>query len=247
MIESLGTYVIIGALAQLVDGALGMAYGVITTTFLLGVGVSPAATSASVHVCKIATGLASGASHAFVGNVDRKLFIRLAIAGGAGGLVGAIVLSVVDGDQIKPFVAVYLFIMGLLILRRALKVTFAPRRRLPSSKWLGLSGGFLDAIGGGGWGPIVTSSLLVKGIEPRIAVGTANLAEIFVAVATTVVFLADTNLFEWHAIAGLMLGGVVTAPFAALFSKHIPARQLLFLVGAIVLIVSTVTIVRAAS
>jgi uncharacterized membrane protein YfcA len=219
---------------------------VITTTFLLGVGLSPAATSASVHVCKIATGLASGLSHAFVGNVDRKLFIRLALAGGAGGLAGALVLTMIDGDKIKPVVAVYLFIMGLLILRRAIKATFASRRHLPSSKWLGLSGGFLDAIGGGGWGPIVTSSLLVKGIEPRIAVGTANLAEIFVAVATTVVFLTSPDLFEWHAIAGLMLGGVVTAPLAALFSKHVPARQLLFLVGAIVLIVSTVTIVRAA-
>jgi hypothetical protein len=244
--DSFGTYVIIGALAQLVDGALGMAYGVITTTFLLGVGLSPAATSASVHVCKIATGLASGLSHAFVGNVDRKLFIRLAVAGGAGGLAGALVLTLIDGDTIKPFVAVYLFIMGLLILRRAIKASFAARANLPSARWLGLSGGFLDAIGGGGWGPIVTSSLLVKGIEPRIAVGTANLAEIFVAVATTVVFLTGHNLFEWHAIAGLMLGGVVTAPIAALFSKHVPARQLLFLVGAIVLIVSTVTIVRAA-
>lgn len=246
MIESFATYILIGALAQLIDGALGMAYGVITTTFLLGVGMSPAATSASVHVCKIATGLASGASHAFVGNVDRKLLIPLAIAGGAGGLAGAAVLTVVDGDQIKPFVAVYLFIMGLLILRRAVKATFAARRGVPPSRYLGVAGGFLDAIGGGGWGPIVTSSLLVKGIEPRIAVGTANLAEIFVAVATTVVFLTGTGLFEWRAIAGLMLGGVLVAPLAALFSKHVPARQLLFLVGAIVLVVSTVTIVRAA-
>lgn len=244
--ESFGTYVIIGALAQLVDGALGMAYGVITTTFLLGVGLSPAATSASVHVCKIATGLVSGVSHAYIGNVDRKLLVRLAITGGAGALAGAFLLILIDGDTIKPFVAVYLFIMGLLILRRAIKATFASRRHLPSSKWLGLCGGFLDAIGGGGWGPIVTSSLLVKGIEPRIAVGTANLAELFVAVTATVVFLTEPHLYEWRAIAGLMLGGVVTAPLAALFSKYIPARQLLFLVGAIVLIVSTVTIVRAA-
>jgi uncharacterized membrane protein YfcA len=244
--DSFGTYVIIGALAQLVDGALGMAYGVITTTFLLGVGLSPAATSASVHLCKIATGLASGLSHAFVGNVDRKLFIRLAVAGGAGGLAGAALLIVVNGDWMKPIVAAYLLVMGLLILRRAFRGAVEARRHLPSSKWLGLSGGFLDAIGGGGWGPIVTSSLLVKGIEPRIAVGTANMAEVFVAVAATMVFLTHPHLYEWHAIAGLIAGGVLMAPVAALASKHVPARQLMFLVGAIVMIVSTVTIVRAA-
>src|SRR5262245_6680671 len=186
MTQEIIVFFLIGGLAQLVDGALGMAFGVISTSLLLSFGITPAVTSATVHVCKIATGAASGFSHLALGNVDRRLLLQLALPGALGAIAGAYLLTSLPPEISRPLVAVYLFIMGILILRRALRrQTVATDNAAISRRTaapLGLVGGFLDATGGGGWGPIVTSGLLVKNLKPAIAIGTANLAEFMVAI-----------------------------------------------------------------
>ncbi len=229
-------YAGIGFLAQMVDGALGMAYGVISTSFLLGAGIPPAAASASVHAAEVVTTGLSGLSHAYFRNVDRKLFVRLAMAGVIGGAVGAYLLSSVPADAVRPFIAVYLGIMGIVILRRAL---LWGRRHEPKETPvapLGFIGGLLDALGGG-WGPIVVSTLIGRGTAPRYSIGTVNAAEFFVTLATSITFIVTLGIQHWTVILGLLAGGAVAAPFAGFFSKRIPARPFTYAVGiAIVLL-----------
>jgi uncharacterized protein len=242
MTQEIIVFFLIGGLAQLVDGALGMAFGVISTSLLLSFGITPAVTSATVHVCKIATGAASGFSHLALGNVDRRLLLQLALPGAIGAMIGAYVLTTLPVEIARPLVAVYLFIMGILILRRALRQrnasteTATGHRRTAAP--LGLIGGFLDATGGGGWGPIVTSGLLVKNIKPTTAIGTANLAEFMVAICAS---------FYLPAIIGLTLGGVLTAPVAAYLTKRIPARLVLAAVAMLIFALSVRTTVVAIS
>lgn len=250
MTQEIIVFFLIGGLAQLVDGALGMAFGVISTSLLLSFGITPAVTSATVHVCKIATGAASGFSHLVLGNVDRRLLLQLALPGAIGAMIGAYVLTTLPVEIARPLVAVYLFIMGILILRRALRQKTAAadeavgHRR--SAAPLGLVGGFLDATGGGGWGPIVTSGLLVKNTKPAVAIGTANLAEFVVAICAAGVFLAFAS-FYLPAIIGLTLGGVLTAPIAAYLTKRIPARLVLGAVAVLIFALSVRTTVVAIS
>jgi len=233
----------VGFAAQLVDGALGMAYGVISTSVLLSFGVSPANASASVHAAKVFTGAASGLSHIFYRNVDWRLLALLSSGGVLGGVVGAYVLTSVPGEAVKPYVVAWLFLMGLIILYRAWKQTrpkvFSWRRPFP----LGLVGGFFDAIGGGGWGPVVTSSLMGSGADPRKAIGTTNTAEMFVAAATSAAFLASLVSGHWEteglaglawSLAGLIGGGVVAAPLAGWMTKVLPLRALTWIVGFVV-------------
>jgi uncharacterized membrane protein YfcA len=233
----------VGFVAQLVDGALGMAYGVISTTVLLSVGVSPANASASVHAAKVFTGAASGLSHLYHRNIDWRLLRLLTLGGVVGGGLGAYVLTSVDGEKIKPFVVGWLGLMGLIILWRAWKGTrpkvFSWKSPLP----LGLVGGFFDAIGGGGWGPVVTSTLMGAGADPRKAIGTTNAAELFVAVATSSAFLAALLTGHWGttglggllwSLAGLIAGGVVAAPIAGWMTKVLPLRLLTWIVGGVV-------------
>lgn len=170
-------YVLVGFAAQMIDGALGMAYGVSSTTFLLNTGVGPAVASASVHMAEVFTTLVSGLSHLKFGNVDKLLFRRLVIPGVLGGMAGAYVLSELPGDQIKPYVAIYLLLMGARILWKAVRYQSEQSGLLKHVFPLGLAGGFFDAIGGGGWGPIVASTLVANGHNPRISVGSVNLAE----------------------------------------------------------------------
>ena len=239
MTFEIATFFLVGALAQIVDGALGMAFGVISTSLLLSLGVAPAVTSATVHVCKIATGAASGVSHLALGNVDRRLFLLLALPGALGGMIGAYVLVSLPAEIARPLVAAYLFAMGVLIVRRVLRSKPDSVAATPPGAvgLLGLVGGFLDATGGGGWGPIVTSGLLVKGVRPPIAIGSANLAEFLVAVCASGVFLVFAGLY-WQAILGLALGGVVMAPVAALLVKRLPARLVLAAVALLVFALS---------
>jgi uncharacterized membrane protein YfcA len=233
----------VGFAAQLVDGALGMAYGVISTSVLLSLGVSPANASASVHAAKVFTGLASGLSHIFYRNVDWKLLALLAGGGVGGGVAGTYVLTSVPGEAVKPFVVAWLLLMGLVILYRAWRQTrpkvFSWRSPLP----LGVVGGFFDAIGGGGWGPVVTGSLMGAGADPRKAIGTTNTAEIFVAAATSAAFLGALLSGHWEtaglqdllwSLAGLIAGGVVAAPFAGWMTKVLPLRLLTWIVGVLV-------------
>jgi uncharacterized protein len=234
----------VGFAAQLIDGALGMAYGLSATSVLLSLGTAPAIASASVHAAEVFTTAASGAAHWRMGNVEPKLVVRLAIPGMIGGALGAYVLASLPGEAIRPYVSVYLFGMGLLIVWRALRRPFrgeAPRHVVP----LGLFGGFLDAVGGGGWGPMVASTLVGRGAVPRLAIGSVNLAEFFVTVTVSATFLATVGLDLVPIIAGLVLGGVVAAPFAAMATRHIPDRPLMLLVGVVIVLLSLRELVRA--
>lgn len=239
--SSMIVYIIVGFIAQIIDGALGMAYGVTSTTFLLSMGIPPVAASASVHSAEVFTSGVSGLAHLRFGNVDKKLFKKLLIPGIIGGILGAYILTVVPGKTIKPFVAFYLLIMGLIILRKAFKKVEQKEvktRLVP----LGVSGGFFDAIGGGGWGPIVTSTLVARGHNPRFSIGSVNLAEFFVTVAEVATFLTIIGLVHWQIIVGLIIGGVLAAPFAAYVCKRLPSRALMIMVGLLIMALSIRTI-----
>jgi len=237
-------FALIGFLAQIVDGTLGMAFGVIISSSLLAFGAPPAFASATVHVAEIATTGISGLSHWWHGNVDRRLFIRLAAAGVFGGSLGAYVLvDLLPKQVVRPLVAVYLFAMAILIFSRILRRKPLQARISPVP--LGLGGGFLDAIGGGGWGPMVASSLVATGDEPRRSVGTANAAEFFVAASISVAFLATLDLSEiGPVVLALIIGGAAAAPFAGWLVRVLPPRVAMMLVAVIVLCLSIYNVVR---
>ena len=246
MDQSIVLFIIVGFVAQMVDGALGMAYGVSSSTFLLSLGVPPAIASASVHTAEIFTSGVSGLSHVRLGNVDRDLFKRLVIPGILGGVAGAYLLVSLPGHLIKPVVAVYLLGMGIVILYRAIDGKRLSQRALTNPTPLGIAGGFLDAIGGGGWGPIVTSTLVARGNNPRLSIGTVNTAEFFVTLSQVIAFLTVVGLTNWPAIAGLIIGGVIAAPLAAIVCKKLPARRLMAVVGVLIIALSARTIYLAA-
>lgn len=241
-------FVAVGFLAQIVDGSLGMAYGVISSTVLLAFGVPPATASASVHAAEVFTTAASAGSHAVNKNVNWRLFAPLALGGVVGGVAGAFVLTSIDGAVIKPWITAYLGIMGLVILWRAWRGVKARAFPVKLSPPLGLVGGFFDAIGGGGWGPTVTSTLVGAGDEPRRSIGTANAAEFFVTSAISATFLAALLTGHWEtaeglsshasAVGGLILGGLVAAPFAGLVVRIAPIRVLTYAVGILVVTVA---------
>jgi hypothetical protein len=238
-------FVGVGFLAQMIDGALGMAYGVTSTTFLLSRGILPAQASAAVHASEMVTTLVSGISHLALRNVDMQLFKRLVIPGVIGAAVGAYVLSSLPGDRIRPFVSAYLLIMGLLILRKAARGNIQPQRVTTRIRRLGLAGGFFDAIGGGGWGPIVTSTLVARGNEPRYTIGSVNTAEFFVTVSACVVFFMTVGFGYWRIIISLIIGAVIAAPIAAFVCRRINARLLMTLVGILISLLSLRTIIQS--
>lgn len=233
----------VGFAAQVIDGALGMAYGVTATSVLLSLGTAPSVASASVHAAEVFTAGASGLAHWRLGNTDRSLVRRLAAAGVLGGAAGAYLLTTIPGSVIRPLVNGYLLLLGILILWRASRLRQEKAALTTSAETshllpLGLAGGFLDAIGGGGWGSIVTSTLVGRGVTPRIAIGSANLAEFFVTSVVTATFVVTVGLELWPMIAGLILGGVLAAPFAALVARSVPDRLLMTLVGAVIVLLS---------
>ena len=225
---------LVGFVAQLVDGALGMAFGLISTTFMLAFGVSPAHASAVVHTAEVATTAVAGASHLANRNVDRGLFLRLAIAGVAGGVLGAYVLSNIEGRAIRPFVAAYLLLMGGLILMRAARALPLEDARPSYAPPLGLVGGFLDAIGGGGWGPLVTSTLIGSGHAPRRVIGLVSLAEFFITTAIAGTFFAELGAVYLPHVLALGAGGVLAAPLAGVVVKRVQPRLLMIAVGLLV-------------
>ncbi|MGZ5493709.1 MAG: sulfite exporter TauE/SafE family protein [Thermoanaerobaculia bacterium] len=244
MQENVVTFVVVGFVAQLIDGILGMAYGVSATTFLLALGVSPAIASASTHAAEVVTTGFSAASHFGFGNVNRRLVQRLLVPGVIGAVIGAYILVNVPGERMRPFVAAYLLVMGVVILMKARKRgdhEEAHSHLVP----LGFAGGFCDAIGGGGWGPIVTGTLLARGNAPRETIGSVNFAEFFVTVAASATFFLTIGFSQWTAIAGLAIGGAVAAPFAAWATKRIPARPMLVVVGVVIIVLSIRTILLA--
>lgn len=241
-------FLLVGAVAQAVDGALGMAYGVISSSVLLALGVPPATASASVHGAEVFTTAASAGSHIWHKNVEWRLLVPLAIAGVIGGCLGAYVLSGIKGDVIKPFIIAYLAGMGCYILYRATR-DHRPRQ-IP--RWLvaplGLVGGFFDAVGGGGWGPTVSSAMVGAGAEPRRAIGTVNTAEFFLTVAISATFVwslvtghwreADALENHFSAVAGLVVGGLLAAPFAGWITKAVPQRALTYGVGGLLILLA---------
>jgi len=237
-------YIIVGFIAQMIDGTLGMAYGVSSTTFLLSMGIPPVTASASVHTSEIFTTAVSGLSHLRFGNVDKELFRKLLIPGVLGGIVGAYILTAIPGETIKPFISFYLLIMGLVILWKAFRKV--EEKKVKTKLFpLGVSGGFFDAIGGGGWGPIVTSTLVARGNNPRFSIGSVNLAEFFVTVAEVATFLAIIGLVHREIIVGLVIGGILAAPLAAYICKRLPSRMLMIIVGALIVLLSIRTIYSA--
>jgi uncharacterized membrane protein YfcA len=240
-------FIAIGFAAQIVDGALGMAFGVITQTLLVSVvGVAPAAASASVHLVELFTTGTSGLSHIWHRNVTWGLFWRLVPAGIVGGVTGAYVLSSIDASVAKPFVMIYLTGIGIYLFIRAMRMrkpSFEdPRFTAP----LALAGGFLDAAGGGGWGPVVTSNLLVQGGEPAKTIGTVNTAEFLLTASISTAFIATIGLSAFTmATVGLIIGGVVAAPFGALFAKRIKPRTLLVAVSIVLIATSLFSVWKA--
>ena len=229
----------------MIDGALGMAFGQISSTLLIAMGVPPAAASAGVHTAETFTTAVSGISHVVHRNVDWRLFFRLVIPGVVGGVLGAYVLTSVDASVAKPFVLTYLTALGLYLFYRGIMHRHTERAPKVVSP-LGLVGGFLDAAGGGGWGGIVTSNLLVQGSNPRKTIGTVNTAEFFLTVTISATFIATLG---WQAFTGatlgLLIGGVCAAPFGAWIAKRVNADTLLTFVGALLTVVSLYGLYRA--
>ncbi|WP_036138027.1 sulfite exporter TauE/SafE family protein [Luteibacter sp. 9135] len=227
----------VGLLAQLVDGALGMAYGLVSNAVLLALGLPPAVASATVHTAEVFTTGVSGGAHAFFGNVDWKTFRRLAIPGVVGGILGAWFLASVDGDVLKPFVYAYLLILGMVVLVRATGRTVS-RHRVRHKGILGFCAGLLDAIGGGGWGPIATSTLLARGGDVRQTIGTVNAAEFVVTIAISSTLIFHMGVQHWPIVLGLLTGGVIAAPIAAWLVRHLPPRYVMVAVGCLIVGIS---------
>jgi uncharacterized protein len=228
-----------GFIAQMVDGSLGMAYGVTASTFLMSFGISPAATSASVHASEIFTTGASGLSHLRFKNVNGKLFRHLLVPGIIGAAIGAYVLSNLSeyALYVKPIVSTYTLILGAIIITKAIK-KLKEKRKVKRIGILGFFGAFLDSIGGGGWGPIVSSTLIAQGRNVKYTVGSVSLAEFFVTLTSTFTFFIFLGITHWQEITGLVIGGVIAAPLAAYLTSKIPVRAGLIVVGIAVVIVS---------
>jgi uncharacterized membrane protein YfcA len=244
-IEVLLPFIAVGIVAQLVDGALGMAFGVISTTLFVSLGVPPAVASAGVHTVECFTTGVSGISHIYHRNVDWKLLVRLALPGVVGAILGAYVLTQIDAATVKPFVLAYLAAIGLYLVWRG--VRYPPHHKPPRIvEPLGLVGGFLDAAGGGGWGPVVTGNLLVQGAEPRRTIGTVNTAEFLVTVSASVTFILSLGLLAFSAATlGLLIGGVAAAPVAAVVARRVRPKIMLVMVGIVLTATSIYGIYRA--
>jgi uncharacterized protein len=244
---------IIGFCAQLIDGSLGMAYGVTSTTMLLALGIAPAASSASVHLAEIVTTAASGLSHVKFGNVDRQAVIKLIIPGSIGAFAGACFLSNLPGEFVKPYISLFLLILGVYIIFRFLFMFNSNNEKKSidlsrkQSVFLGLIAGFADATGGGGWGPITTPILLSKkGTTARKVVGTVDTSEFAVAISATLGFFISigVDVINWYWVGALMLGGIIAAPIAAWLVRHLPSYLLGVLVGGFIIMTNLWTLIN---
>lgn len=242
----------IGFLAQLVDGSLGMGFGATSSSLLLMFGIAPAAASASIHMAEIATTAASGASHLWFKNVDKRILWRLTIPGAISAFIGAAFLSSLPGDKLKPFISVFLIVLGLYILIRFLFFNHSSKSQGSpiSSKFLtplGMVGGFFDAVGGGGWGPITAPVLIAKnGISPKKVIGTVDTSEFAIAVSATLGFILflGVDQYQWQWVIAFMIGGVIAAPIAAWLVRIVPSYLLGVLVGGFIILTNSMTIIK---
>ncbi len=237
-------YAAVGFVAQLIDGALGMAFGVTATSLLLSVGVAPAAASATVHIAECVMSGVSGVSHHAFGNINSALFRALVLPGMLGAAIGAFLLSSFPSEVFLPIIACYLIVMGIVIILKAF-TTFPPKTVTRHLAPLGFFGGFFDAVGGGGWGPIVASNLIARGNAIRTAIGSTNAVEFFVALSASVTFVLSLGTFDWRIILGLAAGGAIGAPFGAWACKHIPVRPFMIFVGCLIIALSLRTLLTA--
>lgn len=239
-------FVLVGFVAQIIDGALGMAYGVSSNTFLLSLGLPPASASASVHMAEVFTTGISGISHWKLKNIDTNLAKRLLIPGILGGVTGAYILTSLDGNLLKPWISAYLLVMGVIILVKALNGVKKNQEEVKHVSLLGLVGGFFDAIGGGGWGPVVTTTLVARGNNVRVSIGTVNFSEFFVTLAQSITFVLTLRFADyWQIILGLLFGGVLAAPLAAYITRRLPHKILMVMVGIVIILLSIRTILLA--
>jgi uncharacterized membrane protein YfcA len=242
--EDLLLYLLAGFTAQVVDGTLGMAYGVTASTLLLSIGLPPVTVSATVHAAECFTTGASAISHRAFGNVDGRLFRRLLVPGVAGAVVGAYTLSELPGAQLRPYSASYLLVMGLVLLVKAFR-DVSSRTVSTNLIPLAFAGAFIDAIGGGGWGPLVATTLIVRGNGLRTAVGSVNAVEFFVTVAASLTFLVTLGIRHWEVILALALGGLLAAPIGAWACQRLPTRPFMVLVGLLIVALSIRTLIQA--
>lgn len=239
-------FVLAGFIAQIIDGALGMAYGVSCTTLLLNFGLPPSIASASVHTSEIFTSGFSGLSHLKFKNIDKKLFFKLIFTGVLGAIIGAFLISkIFEASTIKPFVAGYLLILGALILYKGIRDKKRKNKKLKYIRPLAFIGGLFDASGGGGWGPIVTSNIINQGNDPRRTIGTVVTAEFFVTFFATAIFIFFLGVQFWQIVIGLIIGGSIAAPLGAFLVKKINKKMLMIFVGTLIIITSSYTIYKA--
>lgn len=236
----------IGIIAQTIDGAIGMAYGVTATTFMLSQGFSPAIASSSVHIAEIFTTGASGLSHWRLNNINKKLFLSLVFPGIIGGLIGVLILTNIDGKTIKPIISIYLIVMGIYIISKSMKKNLLEDKKVNIKKTsaLALTGGALDAIGGGGWGPVVTTTLISSGHEPKKVIGSVNSSEFFVTLFTGFSFAIFIGVAHPELIAGLVLGGVGIAPISAKITTKLPAKLIMIIVGILIISLSLINLLK---
>jgi len=244
--SAFGWMLLAGFIAQLVDGALGMGYGVISTTVLLSTGLNPAAISGSIHTAEMFSSGASGFSHYRFGNINKKLFKTLLLPGVLGSILGAVLLCYLGeeyGDWLRPVLSVYTLLLGARILLNAFRKK-NESRKVKHAGWLAGAGGFLDSFGGGGWGPLVTSTLIAKGKTPRYIIGTVSLTEFFVTLGSALTFFMILGTSHIQTIAGLIIGGVLAAPIAARLAGKLNTKTILISVGVLVIISSARTILK---
>ncbi|SFD27439.1 sulfite exporter TauE/SafE family protein [Flavobacterium phragmitis] len=240
--HNLLAFFLIGVFAQLVDGALGMGYGATSTSFLLAYGVPPVVSSTAVHVSEMFTTGASALSHHRFGNINKKLVKHLLIPGVLGSITGAYLLSdVIDGDVIKPYIAVYMIVLASIIIKKALKKN-VEKKKTKKLGVLAVFGGFMDSVGGGGWGPIVTSTLLGRGRNPKYTIGSVNAAEFAISFASGITFMLFGGIHGWQVIIGLIAGGVIAAPIAAFLVTRIKRKPMMIAVGILIIILSLKTL-----
>jgi uncharacterized membrane protein YfcA len=241
---------LVGFLAEIVAGSMGMGYGVICTTILLILNIPPAVISASIHSAESFTSAAGTISHWQLGNINKKLVKVLAIPAIIGAIIGAIALSLLsEGEKYakmtKPFLAVYTMYLGYTILRNAFvkKDVFATKKKVNITT-LGLFGGFIDSFGGGGWGPLVTGTFIKNGRTPRYVVGSSTMAKFILTVASAITFIFTIGIHHWNIVAGLLIGGIITAPFSAMLTAKLPREKMFVTVGIVVIVCSCITLYR---
>ena len=240
---------LVGFLAEIVAGSMGMGYGVICTTILLILNVSPPVISASIHSAESFTTAAGSISHYKLGNVNMKLTKLLAIPAIIGAVIGALLLSYVGekyAKMTKPFLAAYTMYLGIRILMNAfVKKNKNGIRKKTNIPVLGLIGGFIDSFGGGGWGPLVTGTFIKNGRTPRYVIGSSTIAKFILTLASAITFVFTVGIHHWNIVAGLLIGGIITAPFSAMLTARLPIKKMFVAVGVVVIAMSLITIYRA--